>query len=41
MNKHIPWQLIISRLKDEQDERGEKLFEEWLKGNGMLIYIKN
>ena len=34
MNKHIPWQLIISRLKDEQDERGEKLFEEWLQGEG-------
>ena len=34
MNKHIPWQLIISRLKDGQDERGEKLFEEWLQGEG-------
>ena len=34
MNKHIPWQLIISRLKDGQDERGEKLFVEWLQGEG-------
>ena len=39
MNKHIPWQLIISRLKDEQDERGEKLFEEWLQGEGECSFI--
>ena len=29
----------ISRLKDEQDERGEKLFEEWLQGEGECSFI--
>ena len=34
--------IIISRLKDEQDERGEKLFGGMaFKEKGMLIYIKN
>lgn len=34
MDKNIPWQLIISHLKGEKDEEAEKLFHEWLQGEG-------
>lgn len=30
MNKNIPWQLIISHLKQETDEKEEHDFQEWL-----------
>lgn len=39
MRKDIPWQFILSHLKDEIDEKDEKLFREWLQveGNAALF----